>query len=940
MPEPTVGFSIARPISVWNKPLDADFRQMFRALSKVAVLGFSAQWDRAALGASEALQAVGLKDDPPRLAWLLIRRALTHAIFALTREVVPRFTAEDEDFERLSEEIEPTLGDVEIVVNQDFFEHPRQLPILDALREPFRDWLIGAGLSEAEACSVSSRLDGYFVAELHHEWRRDPSEYQTILDAINSPFAEATERERQWMEYGAWLERQLDEPMFDEAFSIRQVYVPLRATWDEKVKGEPDGDQQFSDRHRTREPEKVVRHVVDLMDDMVAWVEAVDRHDPIRVLSGGPGSGKSTFCRFFAAKVFQRGVRVVLVPLHRFDPRDDLAVALRDFARHDELLPDDLLVPGSTERLLVLLDGLDELALQGRTAQDVARRFVQEIDRTVNRQNLRELRLQVVLSGRELAIQTHQAGLRRTTQILTLVGYAPLDVSVFGSKALAQTDQRDIWWRQYGVATARELASLPSELCGDDLREITDQPLLNYLLALSFTRNMLDFSAEQSLNAIYADLIVAVYERGWGKPAGHAATHGLSEEQFVRILEEIALATWHGDGRTATLQTIAKRCESARLSRYLDRFEEGAEAGITRLLTAFYFRQSGRNYEGNRTFEFTHKSFGEYLAAGRLVRLLDGVDQDLDAANEHPDRGIDIDDALRRWADVCGPTALDQYRTSFLRAEVALRGEDTCRCWQATLTGLVNRCLRVGFPMETLGLASYFQMSRQARNAEEALLVALAACSWVTREVSRVDWPTATSAGTWLRVLQGQREGGGNVVVLESLSYLDLSTQTLEFLDFFGAVLVGSRICQAKAAGAIFQYADLRGADLSGADLRDANLDGARLDGSKFRDCDLLNGSLLTAILQKADFRDTDLRGADLRGADLRHADLRGVQLASADMSSATLEGVNFGEVQIDKATAFHHTRGIPRRAPDLVMQQIRSHRSSRRLLDELADPP
>jgi hypothetical protein len=38
-------------------------------------------------------------------------------------------------------------------------------------------------------------------------------------------------------------------------------------------------------------------------------------------------------------------------------------------------------------------------------------------------------------------------------------------------------------------------------------------------------------------------------------------------------------------------------------------FEQSVSSGISTLLLAFYFRQKGAR-DGEKTFEFTHKSFG------------------------------------------------------------------------------------------------------------------------------------------------------------------------------------------------------------------------------------------------------------------------------------------------------------------------------------------
>jgi hypothetical protein len=46
--------------------------------------GITGKWDSLASDAVDALSAIGFEEDPGHLAWLLIRRALTHATFDLS----------------------------------------------------------------------------------------------------------------------------------------------------------------------------------------------------------------------------------------------------------------------------------------------------------------------------------------------------------------------------------------------------------------------------------------------------------------------------------------------------------------------------------------------------------------------------------------------------------------------------------------------------------------------------------------------------------------------------------------------------------------------------------------------------------------------------------------------------------------------------------------
>ena len=80
------------------------------------------------------------------------------------------------------------------------------------------------------------------------------------------------------------------------------------------------------------------------------------------------------------------------------------------------------------------------------------------------------------------------------------------------------------------------------------------------------------------------------------------------------MLEEVGLATWHGDSRSTTIQAIQQHCEASGVGHLLTCFQQGAEAGVTNLLAAFFFRQHDKNAKGDRTFVFTHKSFGTHQA--------------------------------------------------------------------------------------------------------------------------------------------------------------------------------------------------------------------------------------------------------------------------------------------------------------------------------------
>jgi Pentapeptide repeats (8 copies) len=444
---------------------------------------------------------------------------------------------------------------------------------------------------------------------------------------------------------------------------------------------------------------------------------------------------------------------------------------------------------------------------------------------------------------------------------------------------------------------------VPEPLQHGDLAEITAQPLLNYLLALSLRRGELDFSAAPNLNLIYRDLIDAVYERRWGQ-GRHPTQKQLTREEFDNLLDELGLAAWHGAGRTVTETQVQEACERAGLQEQLAAFQEGVRTGAISLLAAFYFRQAGK-IEGERTFEFTHKSFGEYLTARRIVRWLDDTNAQREENRENRRRGWTEEHALVQWVELAGPSALDSDLGAFLQREVALRDRELVTRWRKTFSELFDDQLTHRLPMHTLQV-TYREMTRQARNAEEALLVAHFCCASAVRESSPIRWSSEVALRDLLARLDQDRVKSLARLCLGWLGATEGSPpQLLDSADLSGADLEGADLSRATLDRVNLMSANLAGVNLSGArgggmaDLRQAKLSGANLTSISFLGMHLERGDL-----SEADLRNAFLRGAQLRGADLTKANLEGTDLLGADLRESDLRGANLKTLGQDLRSA------------------------------------
>ncbi len=524
------------------------------------------------------------------------------------------------------------------------------------------------------------------------------------------------------------------------------------------------------------------------------------------------------------------------------------------------------------DRLLIIFDGLDELALQGKAASEVANNFVDEVLRRIQEGNNYHKQRQVIITGRTIAVQSVAAKLREAKQISHVLPYFVEEEErkrYHDPNGLLNEDQRQTWWRQYGEAAGKSYAGLPADLARKHLAEITAQPLLNYLVALSYDRKTIEFTDATTLNQIYADLIKAVYCRQYDEGGRvNACAGGLEEGEFIRVLEEIALAVWHGDGRTATVSSIREKFTAGGIERYLEQFQEGAKAGVTRLLTAFYFRQSDNHQAGDPTFEFTHKSFGEYLTALRIIRLLRQMQKQRRRRQEDPDDGWSEKEALQHWTSFCAVTQIDKDLLRFISNEFRGVEKEELVALQSMVRELLSYTINQGlpFPDEFLG-KGFKEHLRLARNAESNLLAVHFHIAELTKQVSRLDLESDIAFGEWTSWLRGMD------IRADRLGFLDLSGYLLEAQNFYGVNLTMSHLKGTHLAYSILTFANLSGAQLENAVLVGVNLQKANLEGANLKDAELTWANLRSARLKDANIEGARFNAANLKGTILENKD-------------------------------------------------------------------
>ena len=382
------GLAIKKPIAAWNKPLKANFRDIFAALGNAGFNAATGQWTGLGENAIDLLSAVGLEDQgPAELAWVLIYRSLTQAIGKLMADSEFLIQYVEQNLDELADTLDLSLENGELEISDSFFRCPDQLPLLEDIQIPLAQWFQGFGLTEIQAMTLARRLPSYFVFALNSEWKTRPQDYSYLNEQIKTPFTQAAEEQRGWNLYNAWLCQQVEEPMMLEAFGLQDVYVKPRAYFRQLDRNDND------DFRRQNRQQRFKRVVVDLETELRQWLCRADKDDAIRVISGDPGSGKSSFAKIFAASHSrqtdpQLDFQVMFVPLHHLDFEGDLLAAVAEFASYDEyIVSDPIDKDDHNQRRFLIFDGLDELAMQGKLSREAAQKFVKDVRDEVNRFN-------------------------------------------------------------------------------------------------------------------------------------------------------------------------------------------------------------------------------------------------------------------------------------------------------------------------------------------------------------------------------------------------------------------------------------------------------------------------------------------------------------------------------------------------------------------------
>ncbi len=733
----------------------------------------------------------------------------------------------------------------------------------------------------------------------------------------------------------AYLEDQIaarpQELVFNESFSLREIYVPLSA------------------QPLTHAGEPNLEHLpVDLAD----WVRAEINQPSANVIliQAGFGRGKTSFCRMFADWVRQQDYprwTPILVSLQNMPWPDSDIEAWLQAAMPESLWqdPDWLTQPHS--RFLFILDGFSELHLEAAHSLEQFFQWVGRFQESCA--NHPEMGHRVILTGRSLMIQN----LSR----LLPPNLVRAEILPFNDALQAE------WLARWGQLTQTDASGLQQTLQRLDLPEasldLPREPLMLYFLAAMYRDGGLKLDALTETSGDRAKFLLYQQILYWTltqqRPGLLNRELSAAEAETLRqMLAEAGLWTVQTGGESVPLFSKLDQ----RLNRVSGVGKLMAEIHqalmhqpLTNALVTIY------SHEGEGYLRFNHNSFGKLFCSHRLHEALEDWTvifqyrhrQELLVAVEHLPQEIyqllgygglspEVTEYLMVLLNANPEVNLpflfqrleDFYLSwsagKFVDAPYENPAQTTRRMLEQQWRHLGQRQVDVYAGLNVMilllqlygyaqahqslqGQISFYPCGRQGMTdfRPERLLQIIGYSHCISPEAFRVIvGPYLSSAN-----LSGVTLTGVN------LSGVDLSNADLRSADLNGANLRGANLSRANLVGANLAGADLSNADLRGTNLISADLRGADLSNASLSGADLSSANLIGASLSLADLRDADLSGAYLRGASLQGAvlsrayligaSLSGANLSSADLeqvdlSGANLHGANLSEVNLRSA--------------------------------------
>ena len=155
--------SIQKPQSIWQREIQVDVKGLLAASAKLGVQSFFSKWNDVAETGVEVLDTLGLKRSQEEIAGVLLLKSLKRAIHSLLKEnrdlILGQNTCLDRyealDIQAFQQAMIAGLLETAWAMNSDFFQRPKNLPMLEPVQDSLASWLQRNEITAVDAKNLS-----------------------------------------------------------------------------------------------------------------------------------------------------------------------------------------------------------------------------------------------------------------------------------------------------------------------------------------------------------------------------------------------------------------------------------------------------------------------------------------------------------------------------------------------------------------------------------------------------------------------------------------------------------------------------------------------------------------------------------------------------------------------------------------------------------------
>jgi len=536
-----------------------------------------------------------------------------------------------------------------------------------------------------------------------------------------------------------------------------------------------------------------------------------------------------------------------------------------------ELLDDGSFSKMDLKKSIIILDGLDELAITSQLEESYINTFCDNLQLVIDKHQdlqiivtsrLHYIDLQKINAKHSRSLILHLKGLSIQQQKKWLVKYNNYSTEQFPEEKLIKYQEQSNHKPKF-----------------KNLYELLQLPILLYLIV----KVKKDLTESINKTEVYREVFKVILER----PHSDKQTpvlRNVNKDHYLNALQDIAFEIFKSRHEYIHQSEILDIPSVQNIPNFKDSLEN--------LLVSFYFKKvRENNSHKNLAVEFLHKSLQEYLTSEKIWRGF------LDIIQRGKDNHFRYNSEEKIFKKIA---SLLSHRRFTKEIE------------EYILQIIQNSSLKARRKISERLVQSFFLFLQS---------------DFIYKEHSHIDFTTIQSTNFcynfWLILnhLLPEKDYFSSFLDNEanifmdylrrvnikglSLKYQDLSGINMDEVSLKNANLVQVNLDNTSLIKANLSYANLSGASLIEANLSYANLDNASLIGakfSKFNKTDWDVSKQVSSKLQYINFNNANLRNANLRGLNLSDLNLNRVNFNDADLSYAILTNTLLNEVDFSNA--------------------------------------